>query len=135
MPTQWCFFLYSRKYEVLLRSYEGNDPLEPWYEYILWVEQSFLRDGREGNLNTLLHRCLTHFKEDERYFQDRRYIELWIKYVSKCQMLGSVQDQVILCEIFWEQSGGGAVTSISVFLASSHCIILSTLITLPSDII
>ncbi|PNF15654.1 hypothetical protein B7P43_G15592 [Cryptotermes secundus] len=70
------------KYEVLLRSYEGNDPIEPWYEYILWVEQSFLRDGREGNLNILLQRCLTHFKEDERYFQDRRYIELWIKYIE-----------------------------------------------------
>jgi hypothetical protein len=51
------------------------------------VEQSFLRDGREGNLHILLERCLTHFKEDEQYFQDRRYIDLWIKYVSKCQML------------------------------------------------
>lgn len=75
-------FLYCRKYEVLLRSYEGNDPLELWYEYILWVEQSFLRDSREGNLYVLLERCLAHFKEDERYLQDRRYIELWIKYVS-----------------------------------------------------
>jgi len=79
----WCYFFYCRKYEILLRTYEGSDPLEPWYEYILWVEQSFLRDGREGNLYILLQRCLTQFKEDERYLQDRRYIELWIKYVSK----------------------------------------------------
>lgn len=80
--------LYCRKYEVLLRSYEGSDPLKPWYKYISWVEQSFLRDGREGNLYTLLERCLVQFKEDERYLQDRRYIELWIKYVSKNQRKG-----------------------------------------------
>ncbi|KDR13274.1 Mitotic checkpoint serine/threonine-protein kinase BUB1 [Zootermopsis nevadensis] len=75
-------FKQREKYEVLLRSYEGNDPLEPWYEYISWVEQSFLRDGREGNLNILLERCLAQFKDDERYLQDRRYIELWIKYIE-----------------------------------------------------
>lgn len=68
---------------MLLRSYEGSDRLEPWYEYILWVEQSFLGDSREGNLYVLLERCLACLADDEGYLQDRRYIELWIKYVSK----------------------------------------------------
>ncbi|XP_069677495.1 uncharacterized protein [Periplaneta americana] len=70
------------KYETLLRTYEGDDPLELWYEYILWVEQSFLRDCREGKLYLLLERCLTQFKDDERYLQDKRYMELWIRYIE-----------------------------------------------------
>ena len=29
------------KYETELRSYDGSDPLDPWYRYISWVEQSY----------------------------------------------------------------------------------------------
>lgn len=28
-----------REFEQTIESYEGDDPLEPWYEYIVWVEQ------------------------------------------------------------------------------------------------
>jgi hypothetical protein len=68
---------------MLLRSYEDEDRLELWYEYVLWAEKSFLGDCREGNLCVLLERCIASLAEDEGYLQDRRYIELWIKYVSK----------------------------------------------------
>jgi hypothetical protein len=74
-----CFY---RDYELALRTYEGDDPLEPWFEYINWVEQYFPKHGKEGNFPKLLHKCLALFKDTEMYKQDPRYVSLWIKYVS-----------------------------------------------------
>ncbi|PSN56995.1 hypothetical protein C0J52_04234 [Blattella germanica] len=70
------------EYELRLRTYEGDDPLEIWYEYVLWVEQSFIRDARKGNLSTILENCLKLFRDDERYHQDTRYIDLWLKHIQ-----------------------------------------------------
>lgn len=33
-------------------------------------------------MDKLIKDCLQLFENDERYFQDRRFIKLWIKYVS-----------------------------------------------------
>ncbi|KAK7790968.1 hypothetical protein R5R35_007861 [Gryllus longicercus] len=70
------------EFEILVRSYAGDDPLQPWYEYVLWVEQNFPKHGREGNLKTLLENCLLQFKDNEQYSQDVRYIDLWTRYMS-----------------------------------------------------
>lgn len=74
-------FFFS-KFELLLRTYDGDDPLQPWFEYIEWVEQTYIKHGREGNLLPLLENCLAQFKDDFKYNQDVRYVKLWIKYVS-----------------------------------------------------
>lgn len=68
------------QYELLIRMYEGDDPLQPRYEYVGWLEQSFPSHGPKSNLIPVLEDTLTTFKDDERYKQDPRYVELLIKY-------------------------------------------------------
>lgn len=70
------------QYELLIRMYEGDDPLKPHYDYVNWIEQSFPKHGPESNLVQILENTLTAFKDDERYKQELRYAELLIKYVS-----------------------------------------------------
>ncbi|XP_063234366.1 mitotic checkpoint serine/threonine-protein kinase BUB1 beta-like isoform X2 [Bacillus rossius redtenbacheri] len=72
----------QRYHEMEIRSYDGDDPLEPWYDYVAWVEQSFVKDGRASQLQLLLEKCLTKFKDNPRYHQDLRYIKLWITYIE-----------------------------------------------------
>ncbi|KAK5646419.1 hypothetical protein RI129_004883 [Pyrocoelia pectoralis] len=72
--------LQKEKFENLIRNYQGNDPLENWYEYICWVEQSYPKHGHEGNLVQILEDCLTKFENDKSYINDLRLCKLWIKY-------------------------------------------------------
>lgn len=74
---------HFREFENLIRNYSGDDPLENYYNYISWVEQSYPKHGHEGNLVPLLEHCLSLFENDKRYTNDRRFCKLWIKYVSK----------------------------------------------------
>lgn len=74
--------MISRSYEDAIKNYIGEDPLESWYEYIMWAEQSYPKSGHESPLSTLLTQCLNTFEKDPRYRQDRRFIRLWINYVS-----------------------------------------------------
>jgi len=63
-------------------SYEGDDPLELWFEYINWIEQCYPKNGKESALEEILAKCLVTFEAVEKYHQDRRMIKLYIKYVS-----------------------------------------------------
>lgn len=76
------FNFVFRKFELKIRMYEGDDPLQPRYEYVAWLEQSYPKHGPESNLIPLLEDTLTTFKDDERYKQDPRFVELLVKYVS-----------------------------------------------------
>uniref|UniRef100_A0A0K2U3Z0 Mitotic checkpoint serine/threonineprotein kinase BUB1 betalike [Meleagris gallopavo] n=1 Tax=Lepeophtheirus salmonis TaxID=72036 RepID=A0A0K2U3Z0_LEPSM len=69
-------------YEANLRFYNGSDLLKPWYDYVLWLEQTFPKGGTEGGLNTLLKKCMTEFKSNANYNQDPRYLDVWIKYAG-----------------------------------------------------
>ena len=71
-----------RAFELALRTYEGDDPLEPWFNYIVWIEQTFTKTGKDGNLNALLEKCIQQFKGNGQYNQDVRFFEVWMKYVS-----------------------------------------------------
>lgn len=83
MLLQNPFLVYFRGFELALRTYEGPDPLEPWYNYIVWVEQTFSKTGKDGNLNELIEKCIKQFKDDGNYTQDPRFFEVWMKYVRK----------------------------------------------------
>lgn len=74
-------------YEDAIKNYEGDDPLENWYEYILWVEQSYPKSGHESHIGRLLQQCLSLFEKETKYHQDRRYIRLWINYVSNLKSI------------------------------------------------
>lgn len=71
-----------KEFERGIETYEGDDPLQPWYDYIVWVEQSYPKSGKESAWYELISKCLAKFETDERYFQDRRMLKLYIKYVS-----------------------------------------------------
>ena len=54
-------------------------------QYIEWVEQTYPKGGKDGNLPTLLEKCIKEFKDDETYSQDTRYLGVWVKYASMAQ--------------------------------------------------
>lgn len=72
-----------QEFERAIENYNGDDPLELWYDYILWIEQSYPKSGKETALNEVISSCLSKFENEERYKQDRRMIKLFIKYVSE----------------------------------------------------
>ncbi|XP_017129724.1 uncharacterized protein LOC108147594 [Drosophila elegans] len=74
---------HRKQMEEEVRSYAGEDPLEPWYKYICWIEQSYPAGGTGSGLQAALIQCLTKFEEDERYRQDKRLIRLFIKFMEK----------------------------------------------------
>ena len=80
--NEFFFNFKFRAYELALRTYEGDDPLEPWHSYIVWVEQTYPNGGKEGNLNTLLEKCLKEFKSEAKYNDDPRFFEVWMKYAN-----------------------------------------------------
>lgn len=82
---QLTFFVFNffREYEEAIETYSGTDPLDTWYSYICWIEQSFPKSGNESGLHDAVSKCLLKFENDMRYRQDRRLIKLFIKYVSK----------------------------------------------------
>ncbi|XP_043483980.1 uncharacterized protein LOC122512290 isoform X2 [Leptopilina heterotoma] len=69
-------------HEEAIKNYVGDDPLENWYDYILWMEQSYPKSGQESHISRLLQECLAAFEKETKYHQDRRYIRLWINYIS-----------------------------------------------------
>lgn len=71
-----------RELEQAIHNYDGDDPLEAWYDYIIWIEQSFPSGGKESGLEEVLTKCLINFEDETRYHQDRRLIKLYIKFVS-----------------------------------------------------
>lgn len=75
-------YFTNRVFEETIQAYVGDDPLDNWYNYISWVEQSYPKHGHEGNLVVLLEDCVAKFENDARYRNDRRMCKLWIKYVS-----------------------------------------------------
>lgn len=71
-----------KQLELDIKNYSGNDPLEPWYAYICWIEQSYPAGGTNSGLQKIMHKCLARFEQDERYKQDRRLIKLFIKFMG-----------------------------------------------------
>ncbi|XP_031839183.1 uncharacterized protein LOC116429876 isoform X1 [Nomia melanderi] len=82
VDAQQLLLQERQMYEAAIKNYEGDDPLENWYEYILWVEQSYPKSGHESHIGKLLQQCLSIFEKETKYHQDRRYIRLWINYIS-----------------------------------------------------
>ncbi|XP_004524951.1 uncharacterized protein LOC101463054 [Ceratitis capitata] len=74
-----------RELEQAIHGYNGDDPLEPWYSYISWIEQSFPSGGKESGLEEVLTKCLSRFENEEKYFQDRRMIKLYMKFIDSHQ--------------------------------------------------
>lgn len=77
------FLAECQNYVKAIEKYSGSDPLELWYQYLLWIDENFVIDfKRETIFEIILSACLSTFEKDERYKQDRRLIKLFIKFVS-----------------------------------------------------
>lgn len=74
--------LTFRQLEVAIAQYQGDDPLEPWIEYICWIEQTYPKSGKESALDEVLIKCIQAFENDERYRQDRRMVKVYMKYID-----------------------------------------------------
>uniref|UniRef100_A0A8C6X2G4 BUB1 mitotic checkpoint serine/threonine kinase B n=1 Tax=Naja naja TaxID=35670 RepID=A0A8C6X2G4_NAJNA len=74
----------KRAFESEIRFYCGNDPLDTWDRYIKWTEQTFPQGGKEGNLSAVLERAIQALNEQQRYYQDPRYLSLWLKFGNCC---------------------------------------------------
>ncbi|XP_027036615.1 mitotic checkpoint serine/threonine-protein kinase BUB1-like [Pocillopora damicornis] len=72
----------KREFEAQIRTYEGEDPLANWYRYIVWTSENFPKGGKD--LGSLLERCMTTFKDEERYKNDERYVKVWLRYTDIC---------------------------------------------------
>lgn len=72
----------QRTHEERIQQYDGPDPLQPWYEYICWIEQTHPASGKQGANNAILLKCIAKFENDERYQQDHRFIKLCMKYID-----------------------------------------------------
>lgn len=100
-------------YEDAIKNYEGDDPLESWYEYILWVEQSYPKSGHESHIGKLLQQCLSLFEKETKYHQDRRYIRLWINYVSNLKPNVHQYNCILMLVLFLDKHAKKSIRIIS----------------------
>ncbi|XP_067098237.1 mitotic checkpoint serine/threonine-protein kinase BUB1 beta-like [Osmerus mordax] len=66
-------------FESELCMYTGDDPLDVWDRYIRWTVHTYPQGGKESNLTDLLERAVQLFVDDERYSDDSRYVDIWLK--------------------------------------------------------
>ncbi|KAM6133055.1 mitotic checkpoint serine/threonine-protein kinase BUB1 beta [Phoenicopterus ruber ruber] len=76
--------LKKQEFESEIRFYSGDDPLDVWDRYIKWTEQTFPQGGKEGNLAAILERAVKALNEQQRYYKDPRYLNLWLKFGDCC---------------------------------------------------
>uniref|UniRef100_A0A8C9BC74 BUB1 mitotic checkpoint serine/threonine kinase B n=1 Tax=Phocoena sinus TaxID=42100 RepID=A0A8C9BC74_PHOSS len=74
----------KRAFESEIRFYAGNDPLDVWDRYINWTEQNYPQGGKESNMSTLLERAVEALQGEKRYYNDPRFLSLWLKLGHLC---------------------------------------------------
>ncbi|KAG1654449.1 Mitotic checkpoint serine/threonine-protein kinase BUB1 beta [Nymphon striatum] len=79
------------EFEVELRTYSGDDPLDVWYRYINWVQQNYPSGGKESGLLEICKKVFYRFYAEEKYKNDERFIQMWIIYI--CQGLYESHDR------------------------------------------
>ncbi|CAN6627835.1 spindle assembly checkpoint component Mad3p [Trichomonascus vanleenenianus] len=69
--------------ELLAGADELDDPLEPYLDYIRWVNDKFPQGHTaESGLIPLLERCTSQFRDTSYYKNDPRYLRVWMTYVK-----------------------------------------------------
>uniref|UniRef100_A0A6I8P9H3 BUB1 mitotic checkpoint serine/threonine kinase B n=1 Tax=Ornithorhynchus anatinus TaxID=9258 RepID=A0A6I8P9H3_ORNAN len=74
----------KQAFESEIRFYTGDDPLDVWDRYIRWIEQTFPQGGKESKLSALLERAVKVLQEERRYYNDPRFLSLWLKLGHTC---------------------------------------------------
>ncbi|GAU93209.1 hypothetical protein RvY_05182 [Ramazzottius varieornatus] len=72
--------------EAAIESYQGDDPLANWITLIDWIESVYPKGGAQAGLTQVLKKCANKFfnegKRSKRYFDDPRFLRVWIKLAS-----------------------------------------------------
>ena len=68
-----------RHHEAAL-STEGDDPLQAYADYAAYLEQHRPTDALAAF--ELRERCCRAFRDDERYKNDARYVQMWLDYAD-----------------------------------------------------
>ncbi|XP_049288902.1 uncharacterized protein LOC125766875 [Anopheles funestus] len=71
-----------KAHEKEIESYDGDDPLHPWYDYFYWMEQTNVSNVKPMIQEQALRRCVQLYENDPRYMQDHRFIKLCIKFID-----------------------------------------------------
>ncbi|KAM5129878.1 mitotic checkpoint serine/threonine-protein kinase BUB1 beta [Mantella aurantiaca] len=74
----------KQTFELELRFYNGDDPLDVWDRYIKWAEQAFPQGGKESNLSPLLERAVKIFHQEKLYYDDLRFLNICLKFANCC---------------------------------------------------
>ncbi|XP_071971385.1 mitotic checkpoint serine/threonine-protein kinase BUB1 beta isoform X2 [Engystomops pustulosus] len=74
----------KQAFELELRFYTGDDPLDVWDRYIKWAEQAFPQGGKESILSPLLERAVKIFHQEQKYYGDLRYLNICLKFARFC---------------------------------------------------
>ncbi|XP_056400973.1 mitotic checkpoint serine/threonine-protein kinase BUB1 beta [Hyla sarda] len=74
----------KQAFELELRFYTGDDPLDVWDRYIKWAEQAFPQGGKDSNLSPLLERAVKIFHQEQKYYADLRYLNICLKFARFC---------------------------------------------------
>ncbi|KAH0622811.1 hypothetical protein JD844_025506 [Phrynosoma platyrhinos] len=72
----------AQLYEAHIQNYKGDDPLDPWYSYLQWIEEQSEAEGRQNYLSRLLERLMKIFLFDKRYHHDTRFINCCVKFAN-----------------------------------------------------
>lgn len=73
----------NREYEEKISKFDGDDVLELWIEYIQWIQNAYPSLGPESDFVPVLERCTRSLMSEEKYKDDPRYLDIWLKYVSR----------------------------------------------------
>ncbi|XP_077076444.1 mitotic checkpoint serine/threonine-protein kinase BUB1 isoform X2 [Siphateles boraxobius] len=69
---------YFQAFELSVRSYVGDDPLDPWDKFVQFLESKLSLEERK-DLSVVLERIVQTFLQDERYHNDPRYVSHCIR--------------------------------------------------------
>ncbi|XP_039522130.1 mitotic checkpoint serine/threonine-protein kinase BUB1 isoform X1 [Pimephales promelas] len=72
---------YFQAFELSVRSYAGDDPLDPWDKFVQFLESKLSLEERKG-LSVVLEHIVQTFLQDERYHNDPRYVSHCVRSAS-----------------------------------------------------
>lgn len=63
---------------------ELDDPIEPYLEYISWINDTFPQGGNNptNGIVQVLERCTSEFRDAPYYKDDPRYLKVWLRYIT-----------------------------------------------------
>lgn len=77
------FISGCKRFVEKIENYSGNDPIDLWHRYLLWIELNFkLEYNSSSTYFGIVEVFLERFSDAEIFYQDRRLIKACMKYVS-----------------------------------------------------